>query len=212
MPVRLFVAINPPDGVREHIAACTADLRSLTGFRWVAPETIHLTLKFLGETDEGMARRVADALARVGSGRAPFTARLEAPGAFPSLRRPRVLWIGLDGGRELAVLYGELEDALTELGIERESREFHPHLTLGRARRGRSVDERRLDSLLGRTKLSGSWRVERLDLMRSRLRPTGAVYDVLASAALLGPSEPAEAHDRDPGPGGAGDEGESVTD
>ena len=184
--VRLFVAINPPERVRERIGAGTEDLRGLECIRWVAPDRVHLTLKFLGEVDEESERSIAEALVRVAMGRGPFEARVTAPGALPNIRRPRIIWLGLEKSPELAALQGDLEDALADLGFEREERAFRPHLTLGRVRRGRRVDGSVLDSLVRRTEVSGAWQVEAVELMRSHLLPTGAVYDVRASARLTG--------------------------
>jgi len=184
--VRLFVAINPPESVRERIAAGTEDLRGLEGIRWVAPDRVHLTLKFLGEVDEGSERSITKALALAAAGHAPFEARVTAPGAFPNIRRPRIIWLGLERGPQLAALQSDLEDALADVGFEREERAFRPHLTLGRVRRGRRVDGSVLDSLVRQTEVSDAWQVAAVDLMRSHLLPTGAVYDVRASARLTG--------------------------
>ncbi len=184
--MRLFVAINPPERVRERIAAGTEDLRGLEGIRWVAPDRVHLTLKFLGEVDEESERSIAEALARVAAGHGPFEVRVTAPGAFPNIRRPSIIWLGLDQSPGLAALQHDLEVALADLGFEREERAFRPHLTLGRVRRGRRVDGSLLDSLVRRTDVSDAWQVEAVDLMRSHLLPTGAVFDVRASAQLTG--------------------------
>jgi len=186
MPVRLFVAINPTKAVRERIGAGTAELRRLDGVRWVDPAGLHVTLKFIGASDEGRADEIAASLRRVAAGHAPFDVGLSGVGAFPSLRRPRVVWVGIGPSPELACLQGEIEVALEELGIEREERGFSAHITLGRARRGSAVDARRLESLASRAAIGGSWRVESVDLMESRLRPTGAVYEVWESASLAG--------------------------
>ncbi len=186
MPVRLFVAINPTEAVRERIGLGTAELRRLDGVRWVDPAALHITLKFIGASDEGRAGEIASTLRRVAAGHVPFDAGLSGVGAFPSLRRPRVVWVGIAPSPQLARLQGEIEVALEELGIEREERRFDAHITLGRARRGSAVEARRLESLAGRSTIRGSWRVESVELMESRLRPTGAVYEVRASASLAG--------------------------
>lgn len=184
--MRLFVAINPPERVRERIAAGTEDLRGLEGIRWVSPDRVHLTLKFLGEVDDDSERSITEALARVTSGHAPFEARVTAPGAFPNIRRPRIIWLGLEQAPRLAALQSDLEDALANLGFEREQRAFRPHLTLGRVRRGRRVDGILLESLVRHTEVSDAWQVADVALMRSHLLPSGAVYEVRASARLTG--------------------------
>ena len=189
--VRLFVAINPPERVREQIASGTQELRNIDGIRWVDPGAVHLTLKFIGEADEDAAREVAGVLHEVAARYGPFEARLTAPGAFPNFRRPRVVWFGLEGGEDLLALQEDLEEALASLGIEQEGRAFRPHLTLGRARRGRRIDGSKLDAVARRTKVSGAWHVRGVELMRSHLRPTGAEHEVWASAELTGHSDEA---------------------
>ncbi len=104
MPVRLFVAINPPEAVRERIGVGTAELRRLGGVRWVDPGALHITLKFIGASDEGRANEVAASLRRVAAGHAPFDVGLSGVGAFPSLQRPRVVWVGVGPGPEIARL------------------------------------------------------------------------------------------------------------
>jgi len=186
MPVRLFVAINPPEAVREQIGVGTAELRRLGGVRWVDPGALHITMKFIGALAEGRADEVAVSLRCVVAGHVPFDVGLSGVGAFPSLRRPRVVWVGVGPSPALARLQGEIEAALEDLGIEREERGFSAHITLGRARRGSAVDARRLESLACAATIGGSWRVESVELMESRLRPTGAVYEVRESASLAG--------------------------
>jgi 2'-5' RNA ligase len=186
MPLRLFVAINPPEAVRERIGAGTAELRRLDGVRWVDPDALHITLKFIDALAEGRADEVAASLRRVAAGHAPFDVELSGVGAFPSLRRPRVVWVGIGPIPKLARLHREIEAALEELGIEREERGFSAHITLGRVRRGSAVDARRLESFARRAVIGGSWRVESVELMESCLRPTGAVYEVRESASLAG--------------------------
>lgn len=184
--MRLFVAINPPERVRERIAAGTEDLRGLEGIRWVASDRVHLTLKFLGQVEDDSERAIAEELARIALGHGPFQMRLTAPGAFPNIRRPRIIWIGLEPSSELAALQRDVEEGLAGLGFERERRAFRPHLTLGRVRRGQRVDGSVLDTLVRSTEVSDAWRVGAVDLMRSHLLPSGAVYDVRSSAELAG--------------------------
>jgi 2'-5' RNA ligase len=186
--VRLFVAINLPDRVRERVDAGTRDLRSLPGVRWVPLLNIHLTLSFIGEVGEGRAADVERVVREVAAGHRPFEAQITVPGAFPSLRRPRVIWLGLAAGEALSALQRDLEEQLETVGIGREDRPFRAHLTLGRTRRGQRIDGPALDALVRRAAVSASWWVRRVDLMRSHLRPSGAEYEVLASAALAGES------------------------
>ncbi|MFQ6012080.1 MAG: RNA 2',3'-cyclic phosphodiesterase [Thermoplasmata archaeon] len=148
--------------------------------RVVSPENLHLTLKFLGETDDGLVASLREALAEAVKGEEPFTLTLHGTGAFPSRRNPRVLWIGVQGGDPLVRIATRLEGGLQGLGFPRERRRFAPHLTVGRVK-GRA-DREELTELLEahRDEAFGTQRVEELRLKRSELRPSGARYhDVL---------------------------------
>jgi RNA 2',3'-cyclic 3'-phosphodiesterase len=149
-PLRLFIAVDPPPPLRVAFAAASRELApALRGVRWVRPETLHLTLKFLGDTP---AERVAeiisvsrDALARLGEGHVAFAGL----GVFPSLRRPSVLWAGVRGGcKWLTEAATRVDAALATLGFPAETRRFRPHLTLGRVRRGTRVPAGRLEEAI----------------------------------------------------------------
>ena len=156
--------------------------------RWVRPETIHLTLRFLGETSatklEWMLRR-GEASAR---GWAPFDLHLGGVGCFPEPRRPRVVWVGAaDDSRSLPSIARELEQIARQAGFAPEERPFSPHLTVGRVKDRLSAEgARRFSSfLLDSAKADfGSIRVSSVDLMRSELRPAGPVYSLIAALAL----------------------------
>ncbi|HKK08374.1 MAG TPA: RNA 2',3'-cyclic phosphodiesterase [Gemmatimonadota bacterium] len=186
--MRLFVAINLPEAVRRLIYDGTARLRETEmPARWVAPERIHLTLKFLGDVRDERREDAVAALREAASGYAPFDLALEGVGAFPSLRRPRVVWLGIAATLPLRALKHDVEHAYAQLGFERESRAFHPHLTLGRARdRAEAGEFRALERLAGQIRVQGGFRVEGVELMRSRLGRGGAEYSVEASAGFAG--------------------------
>ncbi|MEE9173397.1 MAG: RNA 2',3'-cyclic phosphodiesterase [Thermoplasmata archaeon] len=177
--MRAFIAVD--------IRATRAMVRLLDALRGTrarvriaSPENLHITLKFLGETDDGLVPFIRDALAGAVEGEVPFTLTLHGSGAFPNARNPRVLWIGVEGGDPLVRIAKRLERALQELEFERERRRFTPHLTVGRVKSRKDVGE--LTELLAahRDETYGTQRVETLQLKRSELRPTGAVYhDVL---------------------------------
>jgi len=184
--VRLFVAINLPEAVRRTIHERTAGLRETDmPARWVDPDRIHLTLKFLGEVLDERRDAAVEALREAASGYAPFHLELEGVGAFPSLRRPRVVWLGVAATLPLRALKHDVEHAYARLGFERESRAFHPHLTLGRARdRAEAGEFRPLERLAGEVRVEDGFRVESVELMRSRLGHGGAEYSVESRAAF----------------------------
>lgn len=182
--MRLFIAINPPEAVRRLIHDGTASLRDAgLPARWVDTDQIHLTLKFLGEVREQRLPSLEEALREAASGSSPFELGLRGIGAFPSLRRPRVIWLGVEATLPLRALKHDIEHAYAQLGIARESRAFHPHFTLGRARdRAQAGELRALERLAGAVEVRGGFEVEAVDLVRSRLGPGGARYSVEASA------------------------------
>ncbi|MCC6929216.1 MAG: RNA 2',3'-cyclic phosphodiesterase [Gemmatimonadaceae bacterium] len=131
--MRLFVAVTLPDDVRESIARATAELRSAAPrVRWVRPEVLHLTVKFLGERPHGDERRIGDALRPSLAQASGCDATIRGAGAFPNFRRPRVVWLGMHPLAPLAAIARHVDDSLLALGIARESRPFRAHVTLGR--------------------------------------------------------------------------------
>jgi 2'-5' RNA ligase len=186
--VRLFVAVNPADAERQRLFDAIAPLRAGTfPFRWVMPESIHITLRFLGSADRDMVDRVGEALDRIGGEHAPVTVRLQGVGAFPSLRRPRVLWFGADGGPALLALQAAVERAVAALGFEPESREWTPHLTLARSKsRVRPASFSGLAAIAGAVEYRSVLNVASVDLMHSHIGPGGARYERIVQAPLRG--------------------------
>jgi 2'-5' RNA ligase len=186
--VRSFVAVLLPDRMRAGLARVSAELRGQTrGLAWVRADNLHLTLRFLGEIEPMRLEQVREAVAAAAAAVAPFTVSLGGLGGFPSGRAPRVLWASVAaGGEELETLYAALEAALVARGMPGESRPFHPHVTLARARDPRGAGD--LASVLGVGPAFGEVRVGALHLMRSDLGPRGSRYSVLAEAPLADPS------------------------
>src|SRR6476661_2900414 len=133
--MRLFIAVNLPAAVRDAIYADAEPLRAATNaIRWVSPAALHVTLKFLGEQDESLVAPLRDVLEAVVPTHAAISVRTTEVGAFPNFRRPRVVWVGMTSERALQSLAGDIDRALTPLGIPREARPFQAHLTLGRVK------------------------------------------------------------------------------
>ncbi|HEY69291.1 MAG TPA: RNA 2',3'-cyclic phosphodiesterase [Anaerolineae bacterium] len=193
--MRLFVAIELPTDLRRLLEEHSDTLSSMIHtriIRWVRPEGIHLTLKFLGDVSDGKLEAVKAAVRTVGPHFSPFEYSVGNLGCFPNARRPRVIWVGVQepSGR-LKALQAEIEQAYQTLGFEKERRSFHPHLTLGRVRRGVSHAEHQAvaDAIINVAPISlGDYRVEEICLYRSELKPTGAVYTKLLVVRLEKPS------------------------
>ncbi|MBI4570794.1 MAG: RNA 2',3'-cyclic phosphodiesterase [Chloroflexi bacterium] len=184
---RLFVACELSGEVRAALAAVQDQLRHAGAgrLRWVRPEGIHVTLKFLGEVE---ADRVDAICAALGPAVEPFSIRVRPAGlgGFPDASaRLRVVWVGLEGDIDaLAALAGRVDRALEPLGFPREARPFAAHLTLARVRDEASAEERRrlADLVAGQTPAPlPELLLTRLHLVRSVLQPDGAVYQRLAS-------------------------------
>lgn len=188
--MRLFVAINFTAKDRQRMHRAARKLRETElPVRWEEVDHLHLTLKFLGEVRPEAAARVKQAVARVAEKTAPFTLQMNGAGAFPTLRRPRVVWLGAEASPELRCLKHDLEWELAPLGFQREVRAFHPHVTLGRAtKEARAGDFRDFEALVGGLSYKAEIPVRTVDLMESHLSPRGARYDRLLAAKLGHPA------------------------
>lgn len=203
-PWRLFISLPLPHDVRDQVKKIIDHLEPTDlPVRWIDPENGHLTLHFIGETPPEMAELLRMALKAPITPHEPIDLRTAEPGTFPSIRRPRVLWLGLWGpAHRLEALYNDIGDFLDDFGLEIEDADFHPHITLGRVRATEGVkvgslpDEVRdaFESL--RTEhLAGAdspvpFPVTEVQLVRSHLDQDGPQYEVLATYPLEGTDQP----------------------
>lgn len=178
--VRLFVAVEIPDGVRDGLEAAAEPLRRrLPGARWVASNVYHVTLAFVGWADDSVARAVEESCAAAASAVGPFTLSLSGgAGTFGG----GVLWAGLADSEPLRQLAAALRERLIEQGLPVDQRPFHAHVTLARAGRDARIAPGLAGAYVGPR---STWPVKRLVMMRSRLRRPGAQYSV-EGAWLLG--------------------------
>ncbi len=183
--MRVFVGVFPPPEVQAAAERTIESLRRAgDGGSWVKRDNHHFTLRFLGELGEDGARRVGDAATEAARVIAPFDAGLGRAGAFPSARRARVLWLGLEpGAPDLEQLFSALERSLALRGFEPEGRRFSAHLTIGRVRVG---DADWSEALGSATAEAAPFRVEELCVIRSQLSPKGSIYTPLLRAPLVG--------------------------
>ena len=177
----MFVALNLPDHIRESLWAAAEPLRVLgLPVRWAPPEGIHLTLKFLGDVADEREAELHAALERTAERSRALPLEIHGFGAFPDVRRPRVVWAGVGPDPALELLQHGVEREFAALGFPTEGRAFRPHLTLGRATRDtRAGGFRGLDAALDTVRFADTALVETVDLMRSTLQPGGAVYQVV---------------------------------
>ncbi len=188
--IRAFIAADLTPTVREAVAQVSRELQQkLAGLplRWVAPENMHLTLKFLGDVSARNLRLLEEMLAGEAHQHTAFEFGVGTLGAFPNLRHPRVLWVGVSGPEALLRLHAGIENAMARLGYPREQRPYQPHLTLARvARNAPATVIRQISQVLRQEKVGylGSVRVEAIHLYRSDLSPQGPRYTRLFTAAL----------------------------
>jgi len=184
--MRLFIALNLPKKERERIHRAARRFREgEMPVRWIEPEHFHVTVKFLGDVRREQIPLIEEAIGRVATSTKRFVTEFGGFGAFPTIRRPRVIWLGLGANPELRCLKQDLDWVLGDMEFEAETRSFHPHVTLGRADDKDGAGAfRGLDELMADAEVSGEVKVHTLDLMHSQLSKGGASYTVLASARL----------------------------
>jgi 2'-5' RNA ligase len=186
--IRSFLAIELPKPILRKIEEVQGDLRlTHADVRWVNPEKIHLTLKFFGNIEESRIDPIFRSIEESVQNTLPFSLKVRGVGAFPQMKNPRVIWMGLvEEGEVLSSLQKQIETQLGKIGFQPEDRPFHPHLTLGRMRSGRGKDE-----LVGRMEKHkeeefGDLPVEKVVLFKSDLRPSGPIYTPLGDMKLGG--------------------------
>jgi len=180
--MRLFLAVELPDEIRTQLKDVQRVLRPhATAAKWVAPESIHITLKFLGEVPEKRLDEIDTALA--GLTWKPFTISVHGVGFFPGARSPRVLWAGMDAPT-MQGLTEELDARMEPLGFEREKRAFRPHITLARSKTSRLESVLVTASSTFADRDFGSFTADRIHLVQSTLKPSGAVYSMIKKYSL----------------------------
>jgi 2'-5' RNA ligase len=187
-PARTFVAVELTPEIRGRANQLIAKLRRVVAdVRWVEPENLHLTLKFLGDVDVLEIPRVCEAVNAAVDDFSPFELEIIGAGAFPDLVRPRTLWLGVGEGAEgMAELHDRLQSALAPLGFREEGRRFRPHVTLGRVRD--SYEDSRFAQVFAEhaDHHAGNMLVGDVTVFSSELSRQGSRYEVLTHADFGG--------------------------
>jgi 2'-5' RNA ligase len=191
--VRTFVALELSPAAKAGILGLAGTLRG-KGVRasWSREGTLHLTLKFIGDVEEADLPDVIEAVRRAATARGPFAFEIRGAGAFPSPRRPRVIWVGVAPSEALFDLQADVERELAGVGVPREERRWTPHLTVGRVREADGAPD--LGGALAALRVpEESVQVGEVLVMKSRLSPSGAVHEVIARIPLRShPPTPSE--------------------
>jgi 2'-5' RNA ligase len=184
--MRTFIAIELPGAILDLLKTVQGRLKSEhLDFKWVQPENIHLTLRFLGDISPEMVPKIENAMEQAAKGVAPFTLLPKGLGAFPGLHRPRVLWMGVGGDTDqLQKLYRSLTNQLEIAGLEKETRPYAGHLTLGRAKD--RIDPVKFIDCVKKHRDFGSaaFAVREMIMIKSTLQPAGPVYEKMFRVKL----------------------------
>ena len=184
--MRLFLAINLEPDLRRVIHDATSPLRDAApSMTWVREPQLHLTLKFFGEQPPEVADRVTEAMTGVASRHKHVPITIGGVGAFPNLRRPRIVWMGIEQSPRLELLHHDVELACEAAGFDVDARPFRPHLTLARSKGRSNTDElRALSRAARRTTAEVESVVESIDLMASELSSNGSTYRMVSASRL----------------------------
>lgn len=190
--IRVFIAVDLTSEIQTCLDQVTTKLKLQLGdipVRWVSSENIHLTLKFLGDVSLSNIDVLKEVLQTEAANHRSMVISIGGVGAFPKVRNPRVIWVGVEAPPELEALQRGIEVQTTRLGYAPDQRPFSPHLTLGRVSRNASPQEtRKIGEVLKDSKVGflGVVRVDAVHIFRSDLKPGGAVYSHLFSAGFAG--------------------------
>lgn len=190
--IRAFIALDIPKEIQECLATVSDQLINQVGgssVRWVEPKNIHLTLKFLGDVSLNNIEILKESIKTEASPHKPMIFSVGGLGAFPKVRNPRVIWVGVEAPPEMIDLQRGIDAQTSRIGYAPDRRPFSPHLTLGRVTRNAKAREiRKIADVIASSKIGylGVGRVNAVHLYRSDLKPDGAVYTRLFSATFEG--------------------------
>jgi len=186
--IRVFLAVELPSNIQEKIFVLQQELKGiLPSINWVRPESIHLTLKFLGYVEPSVVSQLLSALEPIGEKHEPFSVDVQGLGVFPQVNHPRIFWVGLTGNTQaLHELVFEIEAALEPFGFPPEEKSYHPHLTLARIKRENAkVGSALMESgVLESDQYIGTLTIDRFTLFQSDLDSSGATYTPLGTVVL----------------------------
>lgn len=187
---RTFIALDFPLEIRQKIRDITAYFKTQLPpglIKWVDPDNMHLTLKFMGETPPEKLADIKHAIYQLGAVFPVFSIEIEDLGMYPNSKHPRVIWLGIKGENNLITLHNQLDQALNQIGIQPEKRPFSPHLTIARVRRSANQDSvLQIGKTLSQFKVShlGTVHVHEIVYYQSDLTPQGPNYTILQTTPM----------------------------
>ncbi len=186
--MRTFIAIELPQEIKDFLSHLQQELKSCgADVKWVQPENIHLTLKFLGDVGDEELNKIIEIIEEVAKEKSKFQIRVSSLGAFPKIDSPRVIWIGVDeGDKETKEIAELLEEKIAKLGIPKEDRPFSSHITIGRTKSNLNL-HKLAQELKNKSELGGGkigFEAVKITLFKSTLTPKGPVYEALKETTL----------------------------
>lgn len=177
MGLRCFISLELPEELKKNIYGYIEKLKSAgADVKWIPPENLHLTLKFLGDTTEERLKSINERLISIAKAHDRFYLQISGAGVFPNIKYPRVVWLGVHDSNEIAKLRRDIEESMAGLGFKRDDKQFTPHLTIGRVRSLRNKDA----LIKGLATLKevdfGKIKVNNITMMKSELKPGGAEH------------------------------------
>lgn len=186
--MRTFIAIELPPDIKNILSRIQDELKqSRADVKWVNPQNIHLTLRFLGEIQQDLVDKLRAVLEQIAQKNSPFSVRLSNLGAFPKLQYPRVVWFGINNDQPVLDIARNLENEIVKIGLSAEDRPFSSHITLGRVRSGlnRKALVEKIESLNKNfSSSSPEFKVLSITLFKSTLTPQGPIYESVLNCPL----------------------------
>jgi len=187
--MRTFIAIELPKEIKDSLARLQEQLKlAQADTKWVAPENIHLTLKFLGERDDKKVEKIKQVMDEIATRNKSFQIRISLLGAFPKIDSPRIIWVGIDkGDSETKQIAQELETEIAKVGIPKEDRPFSSHITIGRTRSNLNLKNlvqelKKLEGIFEQE--NQEFNTTKITLFKSTLTPIGPIYERLKEFPL----------------------------
>jgi len=187
--IRAFIAIEIPEETKKGLKRLLETLKTLCPIKaisWSKPETMHVTIKFLGDIEDADIEKISRTLQEAAKHATEFDITAKGIGAFPSPKSPRVVWVGIDGSGALKSLHAAIDKGLAQLAIPKNDKPFSPHLTLCRVREKAAGKGIREAIEKPDVKFEAAWKVTEITLFKSALKPDGALHTPLSTVKLGG--------------------------
>ncbi len=177
MGLRCFISLELPEELKKNIYGYIEKLKAAgADVKWIPPENLHLTLKFLGNTQEELLKDINERLFSLAKSYERFSLQVSGAGAFPNIKYPRVIWLGVHDSEEIIKLQRDIDESMAGLGFEKDDKQFTPHLTIGRVKSMRNKDALIKELATLKEVDFGKIGVNNITMMKSELKPGGAEH------------------------------------